>query len=222
MKLSFEVNCKTTLLLQLEKPNSLKKKKNIIVTSSFKYSTSLRYNRTQEQQWETLLAKSPRIGRTWRTSGCTRDAQETYRFRSLLHVGQMTAYYSPLIPLPLAKNSGNTTWNRSRAAWIIIHFVLRELTYASVFVHLHSLHPSLPVVRVQHRVRADFERRRPGGRRTFISGIGLHDRHLITTGPGYPLFTPFLHRPSRSPFFLGGGRGCCEGDRYRCGVVASK
>lgn len=63
-----------------------------------------------------------------------------------------------------------------------------------------------PSVRVQHRVRADFERRRPGGRRTFISRIGLHDRHLITTA-GIPLiysvFTPPI--PFHLTLFLAEG-----------------
>lgn len=63
-----------------------------------------------------------------------------------------------------------------------------------------------PSIRVQHRVRADFERRRPGGRRTFISRIGLHDRHLITTA-GIPLIYSVFTPPIPFHLTLFPGRG---------------
>lgn len=77
-----------------------------------------------------------------------------------------------------------------------------RVTRADVRVRVVHLQLSL---RVQKRVHAVSERRRSGGRRTFISRIGLHDRHLITPSPntpGYPLFTPFLRRLSSSTLYV--------------------
>lgn len=83
---------------------------------------------------------------------------------SLLHEDQMTAYYSPLTPRYVGKEYGNTTWNRSRAAWIIIHFVLQATSTCCVgAVHLQAAHAG-----VRESTRAP-QRRRAGGRRAFIS-----------------------------------------------------
>lgn len=128
----------------------------------------------------------------------------------------MTAYYSPLTP-PVSKEYGNTTWNRSRAAWIIIHFVLRELTYASVFVHLQLLHPptcATPCPRGLWTTPAWWTPR-----------FYLRNRFTWPASdnnrPGIPLiysvFTPPI--PFHLTLFSWGGRGCCEGDRYRCALL---
>lgn len=110
--------------------------------------------------------------------------------------------------------------------------MLRELTLR-VGVCAPAVKPPLPPpsrVRVQHRVRADFERRRPGGRRTFISKIGLHDRHLITNGRDTPYLPRFYTAHPVPPYsFSWGGEGDVvfrarekvHGDHYR-GVLSSK
>lgn len=69
-----------------------------------------------------------------------------------------------LPPRYVGKEYGNTTWNRSRAAWIIIHFML-PATYG---VRVGAVHLQ-KCTRVCVSPCEPPQRRRAGGRRTFIS-----------------------------------------------------
>lgn len=117
---------------------------------------------------------------------------------SLLHEDQMTAYYSPLTPRYVGKEYGNTTWNRSRAAWIIIHFVLQATSTCCVGGRA-------PAGRARGCAWVHASAATTPGWWTpgfYLTRIGLHDRHLISRAPGtvgYPLFTPFTtpRLPSR-------------------------
>jgi len=121
---------------------------------------------------------------------------------SLLHEDQMTAYYSPLTPRYVGKEYGNTTWNRSRAAWIIIHFVLQATSTCCVGAPCTCI----PRTRVCVSPR---ERRNDAD--AGLVDAGLLSRQNRFTWPasdksspgtvGYPLFTPFTtpRVPTASP-----------------------
>ena len=122
-------------------------------------------------------------------------------FRSpLLHVGQMTAYYSPLTPARLARQRIREHDVKSLACRMNHHsfrVTRADVRVGVVHLQLKSTWWSEACPRGLRTTPAWWTPR------TFISGIGLHDRHLITpppNTPGYPLFTPFLLRPSRSTF----------------------
>lgn len=167
-------------------------------------------------QWKTLERKIP-TNSSWMTSWLYTRRERTYRlgYRAQIPVARRPndGVLFPTYPPLLAKNTGTrreiarvpheSSFISCYASW----------RYVSVFVHLqlNLLSPPPSRVRVQHRVRADFERRRPGGRRTFISRIGLHDRHLITNGRDTPYLPRFYtaHPVPPYSFSWGGGGGCC-------------
>lgn len=164
-------------------------------------------------QWKTLERKIP-TNSSWMTSWLYTRRERTYRlgYRAQIPVARRPndGVLFPTYPPLLAKNTGTrreiarvpheSSFISCYASW----------RYVSVFVHLqlNLLSPPPSRVRVQHRVRADFERRRPGGRRTFISRIGLHDRHLITNGRDTPYLPRFYTAHPVPPYsFSWGGEG---------------